>query len=107
MLKPGGHWEAKTASGKELERARCNSGLSHGTMATPHCFTMARFRIVRRPSGFYPDQAVYDVEQRVWWWWETPGIGYLSLEGAQERVEELKRSLQAAPIKREIVKEYD
>jgi hypothetical protein len=69
---------------------------------------MARFRIVRRPSGLDPYRAVYDVELRVWWWWEAPGIGYLSLEAAQERVEELKRlRLVAAPIKREIVKEYD
>jgi hypothetical protein len=66
-------------------------------------FAMARFRIKRRPSYCTPGRAVFDVEERCLFWWEYRGM-YLSLEGAEQEVEELKTM---QPVKTKIMKEYD
>jgi hypothetical protein len=66
-------------------------------------FAMARFRIKRRPSYCTPGRAVFDVEERCLFWWEYRGM-YLSLEGAEQEVEELK-TMQS--VKTKIMKEYD
>ena len=50
---------------------------------------LARFRIRQRPSYICPGQPVFDVEERVWWWWENRGLCFLSFEGALKHLENL------------------
>jgi hypothetical protein len=64
---------------------------------------MARYRIKQRPSYSTPGQAIFVVEERWLLWWEDRGL-YLSLEGAEKRIEELRPT---TPVQTKIVKEYD
>ena len=63
---------------------------------------MTRYRIIRRPSYVYPTQAIYEVQMRVFWWWEEAGTCFLSLEAAKKQILELQEA-EANPIKRKIV----
>lgn len=64
---------------------------------------MARFRIVRRGSLLRELGPVFDVEERCLFWWEPRGT-FATFAKAELRVIDLKM---AAPIKTEVVKEYD
>ena len=64
---------------------------------------MARYRIRRRPSYCTPGRAIFDVEERFLFWWGFRSA-YLSLEEAEQGVEELKGM---QPVKTKIMKEYD
>ena len=64
---------------------------------------MARFRIVKRGSFVQAGIPIFEVEERSWFWWEPRGI-FESLHAAEMRVVSLKA---AAPINRQVVKEYN
>jgi hypothetical protein len=64
-------------------------------LAFPLCYiespafpALARYRIRQRPSFIRPWEPVFDVEERVWWWWENRGTSFLTLGAALERLEE-------------------
>ena len=66
---------------------------------------MTRYRIIQHPSFLDPSQPLYEVQQRVWFWWDHAGV-FDRLHDAETRV----RQLQAAEhtsIKREVIREYD
>ena len=65
---------------------------------------MTRYRIIRRPSYLRPNEARYDAEMQVLWWWEETGTCFLSLEAAKQQILELQEA-EANPIKRKIVYE--
>lgn len=64
---------------------------------------MARYRIVWRSSFIPGSVALFDVEERCWFWWEPRGT-YDTFAEAELRVTDLKM---AAPIKTKVVKQYD
>lgn len=64
---------------------------------------MGRFRIVRRPSVNNPSQAIYEVEERCFFWWEYRGLDF-SMAMAEARVAKLMTS---QPVKTKIVREYN
>ena len=69
----------------------------------PRSALMARYRIKQKPSYCTPERALFDAEERCWFWWEHRGT-YLSLQEAEERVEALKALV---PVKAMVIKEYD
>jgi hypothetical protein len=64
---------------------------------------MARFRIVRRSSFVQAGVPIYDVEERCWLWWEFRGT-FTTVDEAERRVHSL---IEATPISRMVIKEYD
>ena len=66
---------------------------------------MARFRIVRRPSGADPTQARFDVEERVCLQWEGRGWFY-DLEGAESQIAQIQEERRNT-IKTKVIKEYN
>jgi len=67
---------------------------------------MPKYRIIERPSVLDRTQPIYEVEERTLWWWQHMGL-LDSLQEAQERVEELRRSAAMVTVKRRVVQEYD
>ena len=90
MLKPGASGKAKTALGHRAQKSRVQFP------AFPLCYignpafpALAQFRIRQRPSCVRPWEPVFDVEERVWWWWESCGSSFLSFEAALKHLEDL------------------
>lgn len=67
---------------------------------------MPRYRIIERPSLLDPTDPVYEVEERIMWWWQNMGL-CVSLQEAQNRVEDLRRASSAVKVQRRIIQEYD
>jgi len=67
---------------------------------------MARFRIVKRPSRMYADTYVYDIEERWLLWWQSVSISWMSLESAEQGLDEIRKAalMDAGPT---VIKEYD
>ena len=65
---------------------------------------MVRYRIVQCPSYAYPRQVIFAVEERDFIWWKHVGL-FLSLEGAEQRVDELQEA-ERNPVETKVVKEY-
>jgi hypothetical protein len=63
---------------------------------------MARFRIVQRPLPNNPTRAIFEVEERRFFWWEWRGH-HLSMEDAEARVTGL---MNTQTVKVKVVKEY-
>ena len=66
---------------------------------------MARFRIVRRPSGADPTRPRVDVEERVWLQWEDRGW-FFDLEEAESQIAQMQEERRNT-IKTKVVKEYN
>jgi hypothetical protein len=64
---------------------------------------MARYRIVKRCSFLEEGVPVFEVEERSWFWWEPRGV-FESFAEAEMRVANL---IDAIPIRRQVIKEYD
>lgn len=67
---------------------------------------MPKHRIIERPSVLDPTQPVYEVEERILWWWQNMGL-CTSLQEAQDRVKDLRRIAKEVRVKRRVVQEYD
>ena len=65
---------------------------------------MARYRIVQKASYSRPSEAAFEVEKKVWFWWEHAGL-CMSLGEAEQRILQL-RMADIHPIKTMVVKEY-
>ena len=67
---------------------------------------MARYRIVKRPSRMYADTYVYDIEERLLFWWQSVSISWMSLESAEQGLDEIRKAalMDARP---KVIKEYD
>jgi hypothetical protein len=66
---------------------------------------MSKYRIVKRASALDPTTAVYDVDEKACWWWETCGT-FGTLLQAEKRVVDLKQQQQYR-VKREVIRLYD
>lgn len=67
---------------------------------------MARYRIVQRPSQLCPGAHVYDIEERFIFWWDTISLSWLSLESAEQALDDIKKS-KPMDCRPKVVKEYD
>jgi hypothetical protein len=56
---------------------------------SPAFSALARFRIRQRPSCVRPWEPVFDVEERVLWWWESRGTSFLRFDAALKHLEDL------------------
>lgn len=65
---------------------------------------MSRYRIIQRPSYVTPGQAIFEVEERCFLWWEYRGL-HSSLIEAEEHVLRLKNAEQN-PIPHKVVKRF-
>lgn len=68
---------------------------------------MARYRIVQRASHLYPSEARYDLQEKIFLFWETIDFGYLSVEGAREAISKIRAAGKQPRVKRKIIQEYD
>jgi hypothetical protein len=66
---------------------------------------MARYRIVQKASYSRPGEAAFEVEKKVWFWWEHAGL-YMSLHEAEQRILQL-RTEDISPMKTMVIKEYN
>ena len=67
---------------------------------------MARFRIIQRPSRVFLGAYVYDIEERFIFWWDTVSPSWLSLESAEQALDNIKKS-KAMDCGSKVIKEYD
>ena len=67
---------------------------------------MARYRIVQRPSRKSPGSQVYDIEERFIFWWDTLSPSWLSLERAEQALDDIKKS-KLMDCRPKVIKEYD
>jgi hypothetical protein len=68
--------------------------------------TMARYRIIRRPSRVHADTYVYDIEERWLFWWQSVSVSWLSFEAAEQGLEEIRQAA-LMDAKPKVIKEYD
>jgi hypothetical protein len=66
---------------------------------------MARYRIVQKNSYLLPGTAVFEVQKKVWLWWDLAGL-CMSLHEAEQRILQL-RTADISPIKTMVIKEYN
>ena len=78
--------------------------------ASPLCYigspalpALVRYRIKQRPSLIRPWEPVFDVEERVWWWWESRGFAFLTLDAALDHLQEISEA--PPPVERKIIYE--
>jgi hypothetical protein len=70
-----------------------------------------RFRIVQRPwcrdpnQLILPSQARFDIEERIWWWWEFIAFT-CTLEEAEALLLKIKKQRENV-IETKVVKEYN
>jgi hypothetical protein len=51
---------------------------------------MARYRIVQRPSRLCTGTHVYDIEERFVFWWNPLSPSWLSLESAEQALNDIR-----------------
>jgi hypothetical protein len=68
---------------------------------------MAHYRIVQRLSRIQPPGTlVYDIEERFIFWWDTISVSWLSLETAEQALNDIKKS-KTMDCRPKVIKEYD
>lgn len=67
---------------------------------------MARYRIVQRPSRVFLGTHVYDVEERFFFWWDPLSPSWLSLESAEQALDNIKKS-KSIDRRPKVIKECD
>lgn len=66
---------------------------------------MARFRIVQRPRVTNPALARFDVQERVWWWWESIDFAW-TIEEAEALLFKIKNGRENT-IETKVIKKYN
>jgi hypothetical protein len=67
---------------------------------------MARYRIVQRPGRLCTGTHVYDIEERFIFWWDTLSPSWLSLERAEQALDDIRKS-KPMDCRPKVIKEYD
>jgi hypothetical protein len=66
---------------------------------------MARFRILQRPAAFDASRPRFDVQERIWWSWETVDFGWTIEEAEQLLLKTINGRNNRVETK--VIKEYN
>lgn len=66
---------------------------------------MARFRILQRPAAFDASRARFDVQEKVWWSWETVDFGW-TIEEAEQLLLRVSNGRHDR-VETKVIKEYN
>jgi hypothetical protein len=77
-----------------------------GKVETTCRTVMARYRIVQRPSRAFLGSHAYDIEERFIFWWDPISPSWLSLETAEQALDDIKKS-KAMDCRPKVIKEYN